>query len=57
MLVFVAVNVQFNPVVYTASEGSSDQLIVILNVASTQELTVDIDTMDGTAQSGCETFQ
>ncbi len=55
-LVFVAVNVQFNPVAYTINEGSSDDVIVVLNIASTRDLTVEIDTMDGTAMSGCKHF-
>ena len=55
-LVFVAVNVQFNPVAYTINEGNSDDAIVVLNVASTRDLTVEFDTMDGTAMSGCKHF-
>ncbi len=53
---FVAVNVQFNPVAYTINEGNSDDAIVVLNVASTRDLTVEFDTMDGTAMSGCKHF-
>ena len=52
MLLFspAAVNVQFmSPVTYSVSEGSSVNVIAILNVASTQDLTVDFDTMPGSA--------
>ena len=49
ILFFLAVNVQFNPAAYTATEGSSEEVFAVLNVPSTRDLTVQFETRDGTA--------
>ena len=46
---FPAINVQFNPATYTATEGSSEEVFAVLNVPSSRDLTVEFETRDGTA--------
>jgi len=46
---FPAVNVQFDPVEYTANEGSSVEIFAVLSVPSARDMTVDFETRNGTA--------
>ena len=45
--------VSFNPQNYTVSEGSSVELIIVLDQPACQDISVTVTTMDGTAVGEC----
>ena len=48
-------NVQFDPFSYSVSESDgSEELVVILTTPSTDQVTVDFETVEGTAEGKCE---
>ena len=51
--IYAVVQVSFSPQNYTVSEGSSVELIIVLDQPACQNTSVTVTTMDGTAMGEC----